>query len=185
MNLFQMKNYKLEISPEAYTLEPFKKIWDRDKSKYKETALSELAYIYFMCDYKSDFMNILDEDKRSLEIIKVNSLNDKWKPDKIIKDGIQLYKSRIESITLKMLYDARHAIERLSTYIRDIRFEENEIDERTGEIKPKHDIKKFVDTIKQIPQVVQALKLLEEEVKKETETSDQLRGNRKKGMYAD
>ena len=39
MNLFEIEGDKLRIQPEAYALLPFKKIWDRDKSKGKVIAL--------------------------------------------------------------------------------------------------------------------------------------------------
>ena len=43
--------------PSAYTLTitEFKDIVDRDKSKDKNVATKELAYIYFMVDHRSPF----------------------------------------------------------------------------------------------------------------------------------
>ena len=69
--------------------------------------------------------------------------------------------------------------------MRSINFNEVEINEKTGEIKPKHDIKKFADTIKQIPAIVEALNTLEESVKKEQQAEKGLRGGRQKGLYVD
>jgi len=185
MQLFQLKNYKLEIQPEAYSLTPFKKIWDRDKSKDKDVALKELAYVFFMCDFKSDFSNILDEIERSIEVIKYTDLNKSWKPDKIVLDAVEFYRERNRSVALQLLEDARNGISKLSTYIRDINFNEVEINEKTGDIKPKHDIKKYADTIKQVPAILAALKELEDEVKKEMDAGNTLRAGRKKGMYVD
>ena len=48
MKLFKYQGYNLTISEEAMMLKPFKDLWKRDKSKNKEQALQELAYIYFM-----------------------------------------------------------------------------------------------------------------------------------------
>jgi len=39
MKLFQYKDYNVVISEEALLLKPFKKIWDRDKSKVKNKAM--------------------------------------------------------------------------------------------------------------------------------------------------
>ena len=39
MKLFNYEGYNLKVEPEALLLTPFKKLWDRDKSKLKETAM--------------------------------------------------------------------------------------------------------------------------------------------------
>lgn len=39
MKLFKYKDFAVTISEEALLLKPFKKIWDRDKSKNKTKAL--------------------------------------------------------------------------------------------------------------------------------------------------
>ena len=45
--LFVINGY--EVTPKANTLliEPYKTIWERDKSQFKDTAKKELAYIEF------------------------------------------------------------------------------------------------------------------------------------------
>jgi predicted house-cleaning noncanonical NTP pyrophosphatase (MazG superfamily) len=186
MNLFELTSeYKVQINPAAYTLSHFKKIWDRDKSKAKETAQAELAFVYFTCDYKSDFYNIPETETREIEVIKHCIKDTKWKPDKVVRDAQEFYKDRQKTFSLILLEDAVHGISKLSSYLRDINFEENEINERTGEIKPKHDIKKYADTIKTIPDILKALNSLEEAVKKEQQQKNSLRGGREKGLYVD
>jgi hypothetical protein len=185
MNLFEMNNGVLQIQPEAYALEPFKALWIRDKSKNKDNAIRELSFVYFMVDYTSDFADILDEATREIEVKKSLNLEATWNPDKIVQEAIEFYKSRQGTVALKLLEDSRLGISKLSNYIRDINFNDVEINEKTGEVKPTHDIKKFADTIKQIPAIISALKELEDTVKKEREAEKGLRGGRSKGMYAD
>jgi hypothetical protein len=186
MNLFQLNSqHNVEINPEAYTLLPFKAIWDRDKSKEKLRANQELAYIYFIADYKSDFSDILDDTEKEVEVIKNCITIDKWKPDKLVNDAIDFYKKRSSTIALTMLEDAKGGIGKLSAYLRNINFNEVEINAKTGDVSPKHDIKKYADTVRQIPAILAALKELEETVKKEIDAGNSLRGNRKKGMYVD
>ena len=186
MNLFELtSDYKVQIDPIAYTIEPFKTIWKRDRTKTKETAQGELAYIYFTCDYKSDFYNITDEETRQIEVAKHCFSGKKWSPDKLIEDAQEFYKERQKTFSLLLLEDAVHGIGKLSRYLRDINFEENEVNEKTGEIRPKHDIKKYADTIKTIPDIMKSLNTLQEAVKKEQESNNSLRGGREKGMYTD
>ena len=42
MNLFEYKNWKLEMKPEAFTIKAFKDLIDRDKSKDKTVGIQEL-----------------------------------------------------------------------------------------------------------------------------------------------
>ena len=184
MNLFELKNYNLQIQPEAYALTPFKKIWERDKSKDKKRAIAELSYIYFLVDWASDFSNILDKDERKIEVIKACVPIKDWKPDKLVQDAEKFYNERQQTIKLNLLQDARMGINKLSHYLRDINFGKVEINKKTGGVKPKHDAKKYADTIKQIPSIVEALDSLEEAVRKEKEVQKGLRGGREKGMYA-
>ena len=185
MNLFELKNWNLQIQPEAYALAPFKVLISRDKTKNKTVGIKELAYIFYMVDYKSDFISIIDEEERNEQVKKFVELPKEWKPDKKVLEAIEFYKQRSTTTSLLLLEDARIGISTLSKYMRGINFNEVEINEKTGEIRPKHDIKKFADTIKQIPAIVEALNTLEESVKKEQQAEKGLRGGRQKGLYVD
>jgi len=186
MNIFELTpEYKIQIDPIAYTLGPFKTIWKRDKTKNKENAQAELAFVYFTCDYKSVFYNEPDEQEREVEVIKHCFKDKKWSPDKVIRDAQEFYKERQKTFSLILLEDAIFGISKLSKYLRNVNFEENEKNEKTGEMRPKHDIKKYADTIKTIPDIMKALNTLQEAVKKEQESAKALRGGRKKGMYMD
>lgn len=65
MKLFKFEGYRVIVEPEALLLQPFKTIWNRDKSKSKDIANSELGYVYFFADPRSDYQYILDEDARA------------------------------------------------------------------------------------------------------------------------
>lgn len=185
MRLFDIDEaYNVKIDPIAYTLLPFKKIWDRDKSKSKDRAKAEISYVFFTCDYKTDFYDIPDEDKRKEEVIK-HLFKEGWTPDKLVEDAQEFYMERQKSFSLTLLENARCGINKLSLYLKDINFDEVEINEKTGEAKPKYDPKKFADTVKTIPDIIKSLGVLEDAVKKEQALKNALRGGREKGMYVD
>ena len=122
MNLFEMNNGVLQIQPEAYALEPFKVLWTRDKTKNKDNAIKELSFIYFMVDFTSDFADILEDSIREVEVKKSLNLETSWKPDKLVQSAMDFYRSRQETVALKLLEDSRLGISKLSNYIRDINF---------------------------------------------------------------
>ncbi len=186
MKLFELdSNYQVRVDPLAYSLIPFKKLWDRDKSKSKERAKKEFSFIFFTTDYKSDFYNIPSPEKREEEVIKHIFGEKSWEPDKVIREAQEFYKERQKTFSLILLDDAILGISNLSKHLRNVNFDEVEIDEKAGVPKPKYDIKKYADTIKQIPAILDALKVLEEAVRKEQDSDNRLRGGREKGMYAD
>ena len=69
MKLFKYEGFKIEVSPEALQLKPFKLIYNKDKSKNKEQAFLELSFVYFFADPRSDYQYITDEEDR-IEAIK-------------------------------------------------------------------------------------------------------------------
>ena len=185
MNLIELgSDYKLQIDPAAYLLEPFSKIWKRDKSKTKEKALKELAFVYYTCDYKSPYAQNTSMEDRDREV-KTHVYGDpETEVDELVVRAQEFYRERQKTFSLILLEDAVSGITKLSKYLRDVNFEENEINPKTGEAKPKHDIKKYADTIKTIPDILKSLNTLQEAVKKEQEAEANLQGGRKKGMYA-
>jgi len=179
MNLFQMDNHKVVIQPEAYTLIPFAKIWDRDKSKDKSTAAAELAFVYYMCDYKSDFDQIVDKEDRASEIAKYLKLPKNFEPDKDIFNAMEFYNQRQKTVTMFLLEDVYSSIDKLRVYFREVDLMEYD---KNG--KPVHDVMKLTRSIESVAKIVDSLRILEEKVKREKDETG-LRAGRSKGMYED
>ena len=109
-SLLKLSNYI--VVPDTYTLtiKEFKSILDSDKSKKKEKAMKEFAYIYYMCDHNSPFSTYDDEEK-SKEIL--NNLGIDWKINSKVKfleskiynyNGHMGYYGNLEPNTLKILH---------------------------------------------------------------------------------
>ena len=92
MNLFELKDWKLQVADAAWGLEPFKKILDRDKSKDKGTALKEMLFIYYFSDLQSDYVSIANEEERVDKIKKDILLPDSWGTDPVLFVAIDFYK---------------------------------------------------------------------------------------------
>lgn len=179
MNLFQLINHQVHIQPEAYVLEPFAVIWDRDKSKDKSRALAELAFIYFMTDYKSDFNAIVDKNERQKEISKYLRLGSDFDLDDKLRDAMMFYEIRQKTITMYLLEDVYKSIDKLREYFREV---DLMLMDDNG--KPVYDVTKLTRSIESVAKIVDSLKILEDKVKREMEESG-LRAGRKKGMFED
>ena len=58
--LFQFnEDFEIEVNPIVHTLVPFKKVLEKYKNKVD--GITELSFIAFLCNPKSDFSDIRDE----------------------------------------------------------------------------------------------------------------------------
>lgn len=176
MKLFKYENYKVVISEEALSLKPFKKIWDRDRTKNKDKAIAELSYVYFMEDPASDYQYLVDRDERSKAIIEGEGLT-KWKPDKVVEEAMSFYAS-FKTTSALILEDTRYAADNLRKSLRNIDLEAT--DDRG---KPIYTVASIISAIKQVPQLVKELADAERAVAKEmAESGGRVRGQKTKSI---
>lgn len=176
MRLFKYESYKVVISEEALALKPFKKLWDRDKTKSKDRAISELAYVYFMEDSASDYQYHVDREERSKAIIEGEGLTN-WKPDKAVQEAMEFYAS-FKTTSALILEDTRYAADNLRKSLRNINLEATD-----DKGKPIYTVASIISAIKQVPQLVKELAEAERAVAREmTENNGRVRGQRTKSL---
>ena len=165
MDLFEIKEGQVTFSPQALALRPFAKLWKRDKKKGKPVAVAEMAAVYFFADYKSDFSEIYNLQEK-LDVIKsvVTGMDSEWEPDEVFNI---------------LLGDARNAVDKISKFLRTVDLNE----EVNG--RPKHDIKKIADTLGNLSRITESLQKLEEQVKKELQEKESMRGGHAKAIFED
>ena len=176
MKLFKYEGYRIVISEEALLLKPFKKIWDRDKTKNKEKAYMELGFIYFYCDPRSDYQYLTDEEERLKAIKEGEGIPDKWNPDSIVKEAMNFYNG-FKPTSALLLEDTRNMVNGYRAKLREITKDMSNL-----EIK---DIKDIGAIIKQIPALVKDLDEAERAVSKEIIESNKVRGSQEKSIYED
>lgn len=179
MKLFKYESYKITISEEALTLIPFKKIWNRDKSANKNKAISELGFIYFMADPRSDYQYITDEESRKNSIKEGEGLPKDWEPDNLVLEAMEFYKT-FKPASALLLEDTRVAVDKLRTLLREIDL--GKLDDKG---KPIYTLNTITATIKQIPSLVKDLNEAEAAIAKEIAQSNKVRGAQEKAMYED
>lgn len=181
MELFEIKDDQISVAPGALMLAPFAALWKRDKSKGKKKALAELSAVFFYSDFKSDFAEIMDP-KEKLETIRsfIIGMDGKWEPDDKFFEAVDFYKERQETVSTKILEDAKHAIGKISKFLRDI-----DLAETDEHGKFVYDVKKVNDVIGGLPKTVETIASLERTVKKEQQSKDSLRGGHEKALMED
>lgn len=176
MRLLTYEGYNLTIDPMLLTLKPFKAIWVRDKTEKKERAISEIAYIYFMEDPRSDYQYIIDRDERSKAIKEGEGLKSTWQPDGTVKEAMKLYAS-FKTTSALLLEDTRALVDGYRNKLRVLTSDMSELDVK--------DVKELGAIIKQVPSMVKDLDEAERALAKEMAQSDKVRGAQEKSIYED
>ncbi len=173
--LFDIERNKIVPDANVLAIPAIKKIWDRDKSKDKETAFKEISYIVFLCDFHSPYKDI-HESKRGIQIIK-ELFGEKWEPDLEILAAIKTYKILQETPSMRLLYTAIRNLDKLSDYFDSIDFEKND---SMG--KPKYSALDLTRNLKEVGNIVKSLSNLKNQVHLELENQS-VRGDSEVGFF--
>jgi len=168
-NLLSIVNNVLNIAPEALIVREFLAVWKSDKTKAKEKALKELAYIYHTTDYQSIYRNYHPDTREGK--IKLDIFGDKeWTPTPTIILAQDKYAQLQTTLSMELLYDVEIGITKLRDYFKDVDFDDDEKGQAA---------KNFIANVKSMGDVVKGVKSLREEVEKELTDMMQLRGGSK------
>ncbi len=222
MKLFKIENHILELDKDELRLIPeFKELLVRDKGKNgndrftKATCYKEFKYIYFLCDYKSPYVNYSDKEREHWA--KIDSGLDKdWKYDTAIKLAIDKYKFLQETPSIKILNSLQRGLMLSSNVVdnvcNNIQYLLDEIESDLLDLKGTQEtdalklrelkkstilkqmeyttalvsnLKTIQELGKDIPKTLIGIEDLVQKVKKETEGDNTVRGGAKKGNRAD
>ncbi len=181
-------------NPELKTIVCFKELIERDKGKWKIVgdfdgrrkymAIMELAYIYWEGYYKSPFQEqFFDPKQRFLEIKKMIGVPDKWEPDDLVKECLDVYIGFQVTDTMEFLKAAKQGLQNIKTYI-----QETDINSTIKEGPHKgqliHDVNKYKSTYKEMPELVEAYSKLKDKVESEIMKKKTGKAGRELGMFA-
>lgn len=165
-NLIELVNNSMSILPEALMIREFKALWDRDKSKTKERALKDLAYIYHSTDFQSIYRNYHPDNRESKMKLDIYGNRD-YQIDKLIDAAKAKYRELQTTLSMELLSDAEFGLDKLREYFKNVDFSEDEEGKAA---------KNFIANVKQLGDLVKGLKSLREEVEKELVDQMQIRG---------
>lgn len=171
MKLFKYEGYEVKVAPEALSLKPFKKLWDRDKTKSKDNANMELAFLYFYCDPRSDYQYILDDEDRLKAVKEGIGLDSKWKPDKDMEHAIKLYKT-FEAPSSALLRAALEGVDKVQKLLKDLEPDDTK------------SLKEYLTAMKLIPEVAAMIKEAEKTINEEMEYGE-AKGSIEKTLFDD
>jgi len=177
IEIFDLKEGKVVVNPDKLAIPVFKEIYERDKVKTKDTAFKELSFIYFLVDYRSPYSSYpinKKEEQIILDVIKDN----KWKPDSLVRKGIEKYEEFLNTPIIRLVAASKETCDKLTEYFKGIDFTK---EDDTG--KPIYTAKDVIMNLSKVGDVADSLIKLEDRVKKEIKQESKVRGGGDVGLY--
>lgn len=187
MSLFHEEKYKVTVTPEIKLIPEFSAIWTRDKSANKQTAMRELAYIYFVTDHKSPYF-IYSNDDRVGEVKKDLAFDPDWEPDGALIRAANKYEILMETPSVKSLKAIKESlltstkvIKLMQRNIEDMMnsaIDSSEDDESNTDLidRLSNSIDRLLGLSSKLPKAVATIEELEEKVKKEQSNERKIKG---------
>lgn len=180
MKLFKCGDgFTVEIEPEILLIREFNELYV-DRKGDEAIIKKELAFVYFFNDPVSDFMYEANPELRMPDVIKHVGLDPSWTPDAFVKACEEVYREKTETTSSILLATTR----RMSQKIRE-EMEEINLSEKDKSGKPVYDIKKFIESAKAIPGLIEVLIKAEKEFIQGQKDQSKNKGSKKKGIYED
>ena len=177
MNLFEFKNHKVIITPQALLIPEFKTIWD---NKDEDVAIKELSYVYFIADYNSPYALSLSPEALA-EIVAKDFMKDvNYDPPPHVQEAINRYKSLQETPAMHLLDASLITVHNLIIYLKSV-----DLQERDKGGRPIYKPNDVVSALSKIGSIVESLTKVREQVEKEQTRTGTLRGQRMKGNRED
>lgn len=169
IKIIDLVDSKIIVAPECLVIEPFKSIWEKDKSKDKTQAFNMIKYTWYYAAYQSPFFQHSNTDRSKLilnHIIKDN----KFKLTKELEECIKIYETINTTPAMKLFRAVQESINKMEEFFKTAEYNED-------------NIKKITDTIIAMPKVQEAIQAALNNCNKEQSSGDKIRGDNILGMF--
>lgn len=179
MRLFTLDE-EYDIIPEKDTImlvPEFKALWTLKYNGHKKHPTSsrerprgkqEITYLYFYCDYRSEFSELTDAERHEAALAAAN-LDEDYKLSKELEAAKAKYLQMQETRELKLLTSAYGVIDKLRVY-----FDNVEVSSSNS--------KTIIENLAKLGPTLQGLKRLEEQVRKQQRQDGKIRGGQDRGF---
>ena len=180
MKLIEFDGQDFKIADEALLVRPIRELFQKDKSKKKEEFWRQISYLWFMCDPRSTYMYLVDEDARAKEIKIQEGLGDDWEPSALLKEAMDIYRKQAVTTASILLESMRKGIDQLKKFFSE--FDLFAVD-KSG--KPIYQVSTMTGALKQIPELAKALVDAEKALAKDFDTDEKARGSAQRAIGED
>ena len=148
-------------------------ICEEDKTGEKHLrAFREFTYIWLAIDWESFYKDYSNQDRHNESLKDAKLTEEEWN-EPTFRAACRKYREIQDSNrSIRVLQASQHTVDQFIDYFMNI--DPQERDEQTG--KPIYKVKDIQAEIQNLPKVLDELKSVEQQVKKEMEEQSQLRG---------
>ncbi len=189
LHIFQYNNANGNVElekGEILLIKEFAALMDNKRNICKEDptgekhlrAFKEFKYIWLAIDWESFYRDYSEQDRHQ-ESLKDANLTEEEFNDPIFREACRKYRNLQESHrSIKILQASQSMVDKFIDYFNNIDPEERDV--QTG--KPIWKVKDIQTELQNLPKVLDELKQVEQQVKKEMEEQSQLRGGAVEGF---
>lgn len=171
IKIIDLKDSKIIVAPECLVIEPFKSIWEKDKSKDKTYAFNVIKYTWYFASFKSPFFQHGNADRHKLimdHIIK----DDKFKTSKELEECINTYEKIHTTPAMKLFRAVQESISKMEKFFETATYDEDSIT-------------KIQKAIIDMPKMQEAVQSALDNCNKEQSSGTKVRGDNVLGMFED
>ena len=179
MKLIEFDGQDFKIADEALLVKPIREMFRKDKSAKKEEFCKQISYLWFMCDPRSPYMYITDEEGRANEIVSQEGLGDDWTPSVILREAMDIYRAQTTTTASLLLEGMRKGIDNLRRFLAEVDLF------TTVNDKPVYQVATVTSALKQIPELAKALIDAEKALAKDFDSEEATRGSMEKAAFED
>jgi len=180
MKLIEFDGLEFKLADEALLMRPIRELFLADKTKKKEEFWKQISYLWFMCDPRSTYMYLVDEETRAREIKVQEGLGNDWEPSALLKEAMDIYRKQTITTASILLESMRKGVEQLRKF-----FSEFDLFALDKNDRPIYQVSTMTAALKQVPELAKALVDAEKALAKDFATDDKARGNTEKAVGED
>lgn len=176
MKLIRLEDYQIKVADEALLVRPFRRLFNMDRSKGKETFYKQMSILYFVYSPSSNYAYIVDEKDRLKEVLAQEGITD-FHNTAEFKEAVEVYRKLVKTSSSELLEDTRLIIEKMRQALKSIDFDSLEEKDAVNAVKT------VASVVGMIPKLVKDLAEAEKAVDKELEEQGNARGSQELTIF--
>ena len=176
MKLIRLEDYQIKVADEALLVRPFRRLFNMDRSKGKETFYKQMSILYFVYSPSSNYAYIVDEKDRLKEVLAQEGITD-FHNTAEFKEAVEVYRKLVKTSSSELLEDTRLIIEKMRQALKSIDFDSLEEKDAVNAVKT------VASVVGMIPKLVKDLAEAEKAVTKELEEQGNARGSQELTIF--
>jgi hypothetical protein len=169
IKIIDLIDSKIIVAPECLVIEPFKSIWEKDKSKDKTQAFNMIKYTWYYASFKSPFFQHSNTDRSKLILSHIIK-DDKFKVTKELEECVKMYEKINTTPAMKLFRAVQESINKMEEFFMTAEYNEDSIT-------------KIQKAIIDMPKMQEAVQSALNNCQKEQASGDTVRGQATLGLF--